>query len=90
MARKPSLIELLGSPVAQSAIQQLAGGMDPRLVAAQFAGTVLTQQMAKQLGAPGGVTLSPAKKVVVMRDADVIDAEFTPIPNSAPKRRKKE
>jgi len=79
MPRKPSLIELLGHPAAQSAIQQLAGGVDPRLVAAQAAGNLLTQQMAKQLGAP-----MPDKKA---RVGEVIDAEYTII-DVTPRKKK--
>jgi hypothetical protein len=87
MTRKPTLAEMLGSPVAQSAIQQLAQGIDPRLVAAQFAGNVLTQLTAKQLGAPEPVNLRPV--VLPKEDPEIIDAEFVEIPNSAPKSRRK-
>jgi hypothetical protein len=78
MARKPSLIELLGHPAAQSAIQQLAGGMDPRLVAAQAAGDLITREVAKQLGAP--VKRSP-------REPEIIDAEYTII-DVTPRKKK--
>lgn len=88
MPRKPTLHEIIGHPITQSAIQQLAGGMDPRLVAAQLAGNMLSQQMAKQLGAPAA-SVKPGKRVTIVSDDNIIDAEFTPIPNSAPKRRGK-
>lgn len=77
--KRVTLLDMLGHPHAQSAIQQLAGGMDPRLVAAQAAGNLLTQQMAKQLGAP-----MPDKKA---RVGEVIDAEYTII-DVTPRKKK--
>jgi len=76
MPRKPSLHEILGHPLAQSAIQQLSQGIDPRLVAARLAGDALTDQLAQRFGAP------------VKSRPDVIDAEYTVI-DVTPKKRGK-
>lgn len=85
MSRKPTLAEMLGHPVTQSAIQQLSQGMDPRLVAAKIAGDTIRDHLTKQLAAPP--ILRKKKPVTVDNGSDIIDAEFTVIPNSAPKRR---
>ena len=74
--KRVSLLDMLGHPHTQSAVQQLAQGIDPRLVAAQLAGTALTEQIAKSLGAP----ISPLSSKSGQRgDSDVIDAEYTVI-----------
>lgn len=85
MTKRVNLIELLGHPHARGAIQQLANGVDPRLVAAQLAGNALAGEIAKQLG----TKLPPPKmkkpkdtkipKVSVMPESDIIDAEYTVI-----------
>jgi hypothetical protein len=76
MPRKPSLHEILGHPVTQSAIQQLSQGIDPRLIAARLAGDALTDHLAARLGAPA----KPRH--------EVIDAEYTVI-DVTPKKRGK-
>ena len=76
MPRKPSLIELLGHPAAQSAIQQPSQGLDPRLVAARVAGDAITDHLAQRLGAPA----KPRH--------EVIDAEYTVI-DVTPKKKGK-
>ena len=76
MPRKPSLHEILGHPVTQSAIQQLSQGIDPRLVAARVAGDAITDHLAQRLGAP------------VKPRHDVIDAEYTVIDVTPKKARK--
>jgi hypothetical protein len=68
--KKVNLVELMGHPHTHTAIQQLAQGVDPRLVAAQLAGNALKDQIARSLGAPA----QPAKKT-----DDVIDGEYTVI-----------
>jgi len=92
MARKVTLVELLGSPITQSAIQQLAKGIDPRLVAAKLAGDALAGEIAKSLGAPvpPPKAKAPKPKVTVVRDEEIVDAEFTVIDvTPGVKRRKK-
>lgn len=76
MPRKPSLHEMLGHPVTQSAIQQLSQGIDPRLVAVRLAGDALRDHLAQHLGAP------------VKSRPDVIDAEYTVIDVTPKKARK--
>jgi hypothetical protein len=88
---------MLGHPMAQSAIQQLANGVDPRLVAAQFAGHALAGEIAKSLGTRLPDVKVPKKKaapekpkVTVMREEEIIDAEYTVIDvTSGVKHRKK-
>ena len=76
MPRRPTLIEMLGHPITQSAVQQLAQGIDPRLVAARAAGDAIRDHLAKQLGAP------------VKSRPEIIDAEYTVI-DVTPKKRGK-
>jgi len=101
--RKVTLSEMLGHPMTRSAVQQLASGMDPRLVAAQAAGNALADHLARQFGVklpqtridsakPPEKTSSKKKSPVVevVPDGEVIDAEFTVIDvTSGVKRRKK-
>lgn len=84
MSRKPTLHEILGHPLTHSAIQQLAQGIDPRLVAAQFAGNALAGEIARSLGtrlpAPKAKKTKETKaKVSVMSESEIIDAEYTVI-----------
>lgn len=85
MARRPTLSEILGHPATRGAIQQLANGMDPRLVAAQFAGNALAGEIARSLGTqlPAPKSKKPkepkAPKVSVMPESEIIDAEYTVI-----------
>jgi hypothetical protein len=103
--RKVTLSEMLGHPMTRSAVQQLASGMDPRLVAAQAAGTALADHLARQFGVklpspridsqknPGPEKTKKTTKIPVVEvvpDGEVIDAEFTVIDvTSGVKRRKK-
>jgi hypothetical protein len=84
--RRVTLIDLLGHPITQSAVQQLAAGIDPRLVAAQAAGNALAGQVARQLGASPAVVRAahtakntPPRKPTVVTDEGVVDAEYTVI-----------
>lgn len=77
MPRKPSLHEILGHPATRSAIQQLSQGVDPRLVAAQFAGNALAGEIAKSLGTKLPSPKIKKPKVTVMSESEVIDAEYT-------------
>ena len=102
--RKVTLSEMLGHPMTRSAVQQLASGMDPRLVAAQAAGNAIADHLARQFGVklpPGRIDSPkpPAEKKKIRKtpvvevehdDSDIIDAEFTVIDvTSGVKRRKK-
>lgn len=76
MSKRITLLDMLGHPITQSAVQQLAAGIDPRLVAAQAAGNALAGHMATRLGVPphmvkGAYAPAPA--------GDVVDAEYTVI-----------
>lgn len=84
MPRKPTLSEMLGNPFAQSAIRQLAQGIDPRLVAAQVAGDALRDHLAQRLGAPDS---GPAKSSRA-KGEEVVDAEFVVI-DVTPKKKGK-
>ena len=84
--RRVTLMDLLGHPLTQTAVQQLAAGIDPRLVAAQAAGNALAGQVARQLGAPKSVVKAaqtakntPPRKPTVVTDEGVVDAEYTVI-----------
>lgn len=86
MSRRLTILELLGHPLTQTAVQQLAAGVDPRLVAAQAAGNALAGQVALRLGAPAPIvkaahtaknTPRGARPTVTVEDGDVIDAEYT-------------
>ena len=83
MSRKPTLIELLGHPLTQDAVQQLAAGIDPRLVAAQVAGNALAGHVAATLGVPksavAGAYSQSARNNRPDADADAVDAEYTVI-----------
>lgn len=86
MTKRVTLLDLMDHPVTRSAVQQLAQGIDPRLVAAQLAGNALKDQIAKSLGA----TASGPAKHGPSSAGDIIDAEYTVI-NVSPgvKRRAK-
>lgn len=80
--RKVTLSEMLGHPMTRSAVQQLAQGVDPRLVAAQTAGTALADHIARQFGMQLPLpridsTPVEAVKKTAKKDDDVIDAEYT-------------
>jgi adenine/guanine phosphoribosyltransferase-like PRPP-binding protein len=85
--KRVTLMGLLGHPLTQTAVQQLASGVDPRLVAAQAAGNALAGQVAMRLGAPQHVVKqahtaknTPGRKPSVVADDDeIVDAEFTVI-----------
>lgn len=68
MPRRMTLMEMLGHPIAQDAVQRIAQGIDPRLVAAQAAGNALAGHIAATLGVPKTAAAG-----------DVIDAEYTVI-----------
>lgn len=96
MSKRVTLMELLGHPHTRGAIQQLANGVDPRLVAAQLAGNALSEHVALALGTalptPRIDSQEPRKKkpskVTVVKDEDIIDAEYTVI-NVSPGVKKK-
>jgi hypothetical protein len=79
MARKPTLVDLLGHPQTRTVMQQLASGVDPRLVAAQFAGEMLARQMADGMGVqlPLPEVRLPQKPGRIDSSDSVIDAEYT-------------
>jgi hypothetical protein len=83
--KRVSLMDLLGHPLTQSAVQQLASGVDPRLVAAQAAGNALAGHVAKRLGAPANVVKAAhtakntAARKPTVADDDITDAEYTVI-----------
>lgn len=85
--KRVTLMELIGHPHTRGAIQQLAQGIDPRLVAAQLAGTAISEHVALALGtAMPTPRIDSAKagkksksKVKVVNEADIIDAEYTVI-----------
>ncbi len=84
--KRVTLMDLLGHPLTQTAVQQLASGVDPRLVAAQAAGNALAGHVATKLGAPKSVVKAAqtAKDTAGRADKrrpydDVIDAEYTVI-----------
>lgn len=92
MARKPTLVDLLAHPQTRTVMQQLSQGVDPRLIAAQFAGNVLMQQMAEGMGVQlpiPDVRLAAAPVKSERRidsDDDIVDAEFTIIDVTPGKR----
>lgn len=91
MAKRVTLMELLGHPHTRGAIQQLASGVDPRLVAAQLAGTAISEHVALALGTAMPTPVAPKKpKAERIDSSDIIDAEYTVI-NVSPgvKHRKK-
>lgn len=81
MTKRVNLLELMGHPMAQSAVQQIAQGIDPRLVAAQLAGNALTGHIARSLGAvvPETTGSRARRDMGTEADGDVIDAEYTVI-----------
>lgn len=86
MARRPTLIDMLGHPQTRSVVQQLAQGIDPRLVAAQFAGEMLTRQMAEGMGLQLPLPeVKLPKTPPIDSQGDVVDAEYTVI-NVTPKK----
>ena len=61
-------------------MQQLSQGIDPRLIAAQFAGNMLMQQMAEGMGLQlplPDVRLPATPERRIDSDQDIIDAEYT-------------
>lgn len=82
--KRVTLLELIGHPIAHNAVQQLAAGIDPRLVAAQVAGNALAGHVATTLGVPKHAA-SRAYAPATARSngrapgADVVDAEYTVI-----------
>lgn len=74
MSRRVTLLDLIGHPVTQGAVQQLAQGVDPRLVAARIAGDAIRDHVAKSLGAPVQKKAGPR-----IDSDDIIDGEFTVI-----------
>lgn len=82
MARKPTLVDLLAHPQTRDVMQQLSQGVDPRLIAAQFAGNMLMRQMAEGMGLQlplPNVTLPTAPERRIDSDDGIIDAEYTVI-----------
>lgn len=80
MARKPTLVDLLGHPQTRNVMQQLSQGIDPRIVAAQLAGDILMRQMAEGMGLQlpiPDVRLSAAPERRIDSDDGIIDAEYT-------------
>jgi hypothetical protein len=83
--KRVTLMDLLGHPLTQTAVQQLASGVDPRLVAAQAAGNALAGHVAMRLGAPKSVVKAAhtAKNTAAgkptVADDDIVDAEYTVI-----------
>lgn len=81
MPRKPTLADLLGHPQTRSVMQQLSQGMDPRLVAAQFAGDMLMRQMAEGMGLqlPLPEPVMRPRAARMDSQGDVIDVDYTVI-----------
>lgn len=84
MPKRPNLFDLLGHPITQNVVQQIAQGIDPRLVAAQAAGNALAGHMATRLGVPphmvkGAYAPATAQSNGRAPGADVVDAEYTVI-----------
>jgi len=77
--RKVTLSEMLGHPVTRTAVQQLAQGMDPRLVAAQLAGDALVESLARQMGVKPPDTRIDSRPAKKESTSDVVDAEYTVI-----------
>jgi hypothetical protein len=83
--KRVTLMDLLGHPLTQSAVQQLAAGIDPRLVAAQAAGNALAGHVAQRLGAPKAVVRqahtakNTARRGPLRPADDIIDGEYTVI-----------
>lgn len=87
MPKRVTLMELLNHPHAQSAVQQIAQGLDPRLVAAQLAGNALAGRVAAALGVPLD-RVSGSYTTKRSAEADIIDAEYTVV-DVAPGAKKK-
>lgn len=82
MPKRATFNGLLDHPVTKTAVQQLAQGIDPRLVAAQIAGNALQEQIARAFGmlpvAQPATTERPKRTMKIdPTDSNIIDVEFT-------------